>query len=101
MAISTQLLALIKNIYTLWGLPRLLLPVTYFFLINLIYPQGIQIMLKFERDTHLRVDLRLSHIVKFIANHNYAKITMTETVQDLISYGAAVLQKSHINMCRY
>jgi len=38
MAISTQLVALIKNIYTLWGLPRLLLPVTYFFFwTNLIY----------------------------------------------------------------
>jgi len=36
MAISTQLVALIKNIYTLWGLPRLLQPVTYFFLTNLI-----------------------------------------------------------------
>jgi len=41
MAISTQLIVLIKNIYSLWGLPRLHLPVTYFFLRNLIYPQGI------------------------------------------------------------
>ena len=30
MAQSTRLVMLIKNIYTLWGLPRLLLPVTYF-----------------------------------------------------------------------
>jgi len=31
MTISTRLLMLIKNIYTLWGLPRLLLPVTQIF----------------------------------------------------------------------
>jgi len=34
MAISTQLVTLIKNIYTLWVLPRLLLPVTYFFFVQ-------------------------------------------------------------------
>lgn len=50
-------------------------------------------MTKNHKDfTHLRVGLCLSHIVKFIADHNYAKITMTETVQDLISHRAAVLQ---------
>jgi len=39
MAISTRLLMLIKNIYTFWGLPRLLLPVTHnFFCTNVIDP---------------------------------------------------------------
>jgi len=38
MAISTRMLMLIKNIYTLWALPRLLLPVTFFSRKNLIDP---------------------------------------------------------------
>jgi len=41
MAISTWLMMLITNIYTLWGLPFLLLPLTYFNIFNkLIYPTG-------------------------------------------------------------
>jgi len=36
MAISIWLLMLIKNIYTLWGLPRLFLPIAYFFFNKLI-----------------------------------------------------------------
>jgi len=37
MAISTRLVILIKNIYTLWGRKRFLLPVTYF-PTNIVYP---------------------------------------------------------------
>jgi len=37
MARSTRLMILIKNIYSLWGRKRFLLPVTYF-PTNLVYP---------------------------------------------------------------
>jgi len=56
MARSTWLLILIKNIYTLWGRKRFILPVTYI-LTNLIYPfilrvTGIQI---FISDDNMRI----------------------------------------------
>jgi len=37
MARSTRLVILIKNIYTLWGRKRFIVPVTYF-ATNLVYP---------------------------------------------------------------
>jgi len=42
MARSTQLVILIKNIYTLWGRKRFLLPVTYF-PTNLLYPFTLRV----------------------------------------------------------
>jgi len=42
MARSTRLLILIKNIYTLWGRKRFLLPVTYF-PTNLVYPFTLRV----------------------------------------------------------
>jgi len=42
MARSTRLVILIKNIYTLWGRKRFLLPVTYF-PTNLVYPFTLQV----------------------------------------------------------
>jgi len=39
---STRLVILIKNIYTLWGRKRFLLPVT-FFLTNLVYPFTLRV----------------------------------------------------------
>jgi len=42
MARSTRLVILIKNIYTLWGRNRFLLPVTYF-PTNLVYPFTLRI----------------------------------------------------------
>jgi len=42
MARSTRLVILIKNIYTLWGRKRFLLPVTYF-PTNLVYPIALQV----------------------------------------------------------
>jgi len=42
MAKSTRLVILIKNIYTLWGRKRFLLPVTYFPM-NLVYPFTLRV----------------------------------------------------------
>jgi len=42
MARSTRLVILIKNIYTLWGRKRFLLPVTYF-PTNLVYPFTLRV----------------------------------------------------------
>jgi len=42
MARSTRLVILIKNIYTLWGRNRFLLPVTYF-PTNLVYPFTVRV----------------------------------------------------------
>jgi len=42
MARSTRLLILIKNIYTLWGRERFLLPVTYF-PTSLVYPLTLRV----------------------------------------------------------
>jgi len=42
MARSTRLVILIKNIYTLWGRNRFLLPVTYF-PTNLVYPFTLRV----------------------------------------------------------
>jgi len=42
MARSTWLVILIKNIYTLWGRKRFLLPVTYF-PTNLVYPFTLRV----------------------------------------------------------
>jgi len=42
MARSTRLVILIKNIYTLWGQKRFLLPVTYF-PTNLVYPFTLRV----------------------------------------------------------
>jgi len=42
MARSTRLVILIKNIYTLWGKKRFLLPVTYF-PTNLAYPFTLRV----------------------------------------------------------
>jgi len=42
MARSTRLMILIKNIYTLWGRKRFLLPVTYF-PTNLVYPFTLRV----------------------------------------------------------
>jgi len=42
MARSTRLVILIKNIYTLWGRKRFLLPVTYFST-NLVYPFTLRV----------------------------------------------------------
>jgi len=42
MARSTQLVILIKNIYTVWGRKRFLLPVTYF-PTNLVYPFTLRV----------------------------------------------------------
>jgi len=42
MARSTRLVILIKNMYTLWGRKRFLLPVTYF-PTNLVYPFTIRV----------------------------------------------------------
>jgi len=39
---STRLLILIKNIYTFWGLPRPLLPVTYI-RTNTLYPFTLRV----------------------------------------------------------
>jgi len=43
MARSTRLVILIKNIYTLWGRKRFLLPATYFPK-NLVYPFTLRVM---------------------------------------------------------
>jgi len=42
MARSTRLVILIKNIYTLWGRERFLLPLTYF-PTNLVYPFTLRV----------------------------------------------------------
>jgi len=42
MARSTRLVILIKNVYTLWGLKRFLLPATYF-PSNLVYPFTLRV----------------------------------------------------------
>jgi len=42
MARSTRLVILIKNIYTVWGRKRFLLPVTYF-PTNLVYPFTLRV----------------------------------------------------------
>jgi len=42
MARSTRLVVLIKNIYTLWGRKRFLLPVTYF-PTNIVYPFTLRV----------------------------------------------------------
>jgi len=51
MARSTRLVILIKNIYTLWGRKRFLLPVTYF-PTNLVYPFTLRVTGIISFDKH-------------------------------------------------
>jgi len=71
MARSTRLVILIKNIYTLWGRKRFLLPVTYF-PTNLVYPftlrvTGIKILTVDDPKQILKKLLTGQNDVKFLS----------------------------------
>jgi len=68
---STRLLILIKNIYTLWGRKRFLLPVTYF-PTNLEYPFTFRV-------TGIKTQIKDSLILNMSQNDNRAQC---QRVQD-------------------
>lgn len=43
--------------------------------------------------TYLRISTCFGDRIEFITNNNYTKITMTKTIQNLISYCTAVLER--------
>jgi len=57
MAISTRLVMLIKNVYTLWGRKRFLLPVTYL-PTNLVYPFTLRVtgIIKTKKKCLFKID---------------------------------------------
>jgi len=61
MARSTRLVILIKNMYTLWGRKRFLLPVTYF-PTNLVYPFTLRV-----------TGIKIEHILQMGADINVRK----------------------------
>jgi len=98
MARSTRLVILIKNIYTLWGRNRFLLPVTYF-PTNLVYPFTLRV-------TGIKIGCFLP-VTYFPTNLVYPftlRVTGIKTVSESIQIYFTVpllenfIKKKHINM---
>jgi len=78
MARSNRLVILIKNIYTLWGRKRFLLPVTYF-PTNLVYPFTLRVTGTIKltpRLWPLICSFRLGHVVSKLYNQSHFLLTL-------------------------